>query len=299
MRADPSYINSLTQSLNNAAVTANNLSSQLSSGLRVESLSDDPSAAAQSVQMGSQIARIDTFIQTASNETSMLQVTDSTLGEVVTQLTSAIALAVQAANGTLNPANLQASLQQATGIRDQILALSNASYQGRYLFAGSQGTMAPFSLDTTTSPTTANYAGDMNVQFIETPGGQKVQMNLPGSSIFGSGATGVLAALNQFIDHLASWASSTSIAADSTTLNAALTTVSTQRSILNSSLSTLKSTSTYAQTQEAQMKAQQSSLVAADPASIATQLKSNQTQYQALLGVISTLNKVNLFDYLK
>ncbi|MBS1821210.1 MAG: flagellar hook-associated protein FlgL [Acidobacteria bacterium] len=299
MRADPSYINSLTQSLNNAAITANNLSNQLSSGLRVASLSDDPSAAAQSVQMGSQIAGVDTFIQTASNETSMLQVTDSTLGETVTQLTSAISLAVQAANGTLNAANLQASLQQATGIRDQILALSNASYQGRYLFAGSQGTTAPFSLDATTSPATANYVGDTKVQFIETPGGQMIQMNLPGSSIFGSGTTGVLAALNQFIEHLSSGAPSTSIAADSTALNAALTTVSTQRSILNSSLSTLKSTSAYAQTQEAQMKAQQSSLVAADPASVATQLKSNQTQYQALLGVISTLNKVNLFDYLK
>jgi flagellar hook-associated protein 3 FlgL len=299
MRADPSYINSLTQSLNNAAITANNLSGQLSSGLRVQSLSDDPSAAAQSVQTGSQIAKIDIFIQTASNETSMLQVTDSTLGEVVTQLTSAITLAVQAANGTLNTANLQASLQQATGIRDQILALSNASYQGRYLFAGSQGTTAPFSLDTTTSPATANYAGDTNVQFIETPGGQRIQMNLPGSSIFGSGTSGALGALNQFIDDLSRGAPSTALAADSTAFNDALTTVSTQRSILNSSLSTLKSTSTYAQTQEAQMKVQQNSLVAADPAAVATQLKSNQTQYQALLSVISTLNKVNLFDYLK
>ena len=299
MRADPSYINSLTQSLNNAAITANNLSSQLSSGLRIGTLSDDPSAAAQSLLMGSQIAKIDTFLQTASNETSMLQVTDSTLGEVVTQLTSAITLAVQAANGTMNATNLRASLQQAIGIRDQVLSLSNASYQGRYLFAGSRGTTAPFSLDTTTSPTATNYAGDTNVQFIETPGGQKIQMNLPGSSIFGMGTSGPLGALNQFIDDLSSGASSTALAADSAALNFALTTVSTQRSILNSSLSTLKSTSTYAQTQEAQMKVQQSSLVAADPAAVATGLKSNQMQYQALLGVISTLNKVNLFDYLK
>jgi len=298
MRADPSYINSLTQSLNNAAITANNLSGQLSSGLRVQSLSDDPSAAAQSVQMGSQIAKIDTFIQTASSEISMLQVTDSTLGEVVTQLTSAITLAVQATNGTLNPANLQAVLQQATGIRDQVLALANASYQGRYLFTGSRGTTAPYSLDTSTTPATATYNWDTYVQFIETPGGQRIQMNLPGSSIFGYGSTGAFGALNKFIDDLSS-GSSASLAADSSALNDALTTVSIQRSILNGSLSTLQSTSTYAQTQEAQMKAQQGSLVAADPAAIATQLKSNQTQYQALLSVISSLNKVNLFDYLK
>jgi flagellar hook-associated protein 3 FlgL len=137
------------------------------------------------------------------------------------------------------------------------------------------------------------------VQFIQTPGGQTIQMNLPGPSLFGSGSAGALGMLNKFIDDLSSGASSTTLAADSTALNDALSTVSSQRSILNGSLSTLKSTSTYAQTQEAQMKAQQGSLVASDPAAIATQLKSNQTQYEALLNVISSLNKVNLFDYLK
>lgn len=299
MRADPSYVNLLTQSLNDAANRANTLSGQLSSGLRVQSLSDDPSAAAQSTQMGSQIARVDTFVQTASGTSSMLQVTDSTLGEVVTQLTTAISLAVQAANGTLNNSNLQAIKQQVTGIRDQALSLANASYQGHYLFAGSKGTAAPYSLNTATTPATATYAGDSNVQFIETPSGQKIQTNLPGSAIFGSGTSGALGALNQFLADLASGAPSSSFATDSSALTDALTNVSTQRSLLNGSLSTLQSTSTYTQTQEAQMKILQNSLVASDPASIATQLKSNQTQYQALLNVISALNKVNLFDYLK
>jgi flagellar hook-associated protein 3 FlgL len=68
---------------------------------------------------------------------------------------------------------------------------------------------------------------------------------------------------------------------------------------LNSSLSTIQSTSNYAQTQEAQLKSQQSSLVASDPATVATQLKSTQIQYQALLSVVTTLQKVNLFDYLR
>lgn len=299
MRADPTYINSLTQSLNNAANTANNLSSQLSSGLRVGSLSDDPTAAATSIRMGSSIARVDTFVQTASNETSMLQTTDSALGEVVTQMTSAVTLAVSASNGTLNSANLQAVLQQAVGIRDQVLSLANSSYQGNYLFAGSQGTTKPFALDTTTTPATVSYSGDTNIQYIETPGGQHIQMNLPGTAIFGNGTTGALSVLNQFIADLSSGAPSTSLSADSTALHDALTTVSTQRSQLNGSLSTLTSTSTYAQTQEAQLKASQSSLVAADPAAIATELKTNQTQYQAMLSVISSLNKTDLFDYLK
>jgi flagellar hook-associated protein 3 FlgL len=152
LRADPTYVSSLSQALNNATQASNNLALQLSSGLRVSSLSDDPGAATQSVQVGNQIARVDTYIQTAASQSSMLQVTDSTLGEVVSQLTSAISLAVQGTNGTQNASNLQAITQQLTGIRDQVLALANASYQGRYLFAGSQGSVKPFSLDTTTTP---------------------------------------------------------------------------------------------------------------------------------------------------
>jgi flagellar hook-associated protein 3 FlgL len=249
--------------------------------------------------MGSQISRIDSFVQSASSEASMLQTTDATLGEVVKQLTSAITLAVGAANDTNNAANLQAVMQQATGIRDQVLALANSSYQGSYLFAGSQGTTQPFSLDTSTTPATVNYSGDSNLQYIVTTGGQKIQTNLPGTSIFGSGGSGVLDTLNQFIADLSSGAGSSVLQADSAALNDALNTLSTQRSVLNGSLSTLNSTSTYAQTQKAQLQAAQTTLVAADPAQVATDLKSNQTQYQALLSVISSLNSTNLFSYMK
>ncbi|WP_035350505.1 flagellar hook-associated protein FlgL [Edaphobacter aggregans] len=300
MRADPHYVSSLSQALNSATQATNDLASQLSSGLRVGALSDDPGAAAQSVQLRSQIARVDTYIQTAASQSSMLQVTGSTLGEVVSQLTSAISLAVQGANGTQNASNLQAITQQLTGVRDQVLALANTSYQGRYLFAGSQGSIIkPFSLDTTTTPATVTYSGDAVVQSIETPGGQQIQVNLPGSSIFGSGTSGALGALNQLIADFTSGVPAANLAADNAALTSALGQVSTQRSVLNSSLSTIQSTSNYAQTQEAQLKAQQSTLVAADPATVATQLKSTQVQYQALLSVVTALQKVNLFDYLK
>jgi len=298
VRADPNYVTSLSQALSSSTKASNDLASQLSSGLRVGSLSDDPGAAAQSLQLGSQIARVDTYIQTAANQSSMLQVTDSTLGEVVSQLTSAISLAVQATNGTLNSSNLQASAQQLTGIRDQVLALANSSYQGRFLFAGSQGSIKPFALDTATTPATVTYSGDATSQSIKTPGRQQIQVNLPGSSIFGSGSSGPIAVLNQLIADVTSGAPASNLSADSAALTASLGQVSTQRSLLNASLTTLQSTSSYAQTQEAQLKAQQSSLVAADPAAVATELKSNQVQYQALLSVVTALQKINLFDYM-
>jgi flagellar hook-associated protein 3 FlgL len=223
---------------------------------------------------------------------------DSTLGEVVSQVTSAISLAVGAANGTLNGANLQTMAQQVAAIRDNVLSLANTSYQGSYLFSGSQGDTAPFSLDTTVTPATASYNGDAAMQTIVTPGGQKIQISLPGSTVFGSGSTGVLGVLNQLVSDLTSGAPAANISADSSALTDALKNVSTQRSFLNNSLSTIQQTSTYAQTQEAQLKVQQGQLVSSDPAKVATDLKANQTQYQALLSVITALQQNNLFSHL-
>jgi flagellar hook-associated protein 3 FlgL len=298
MRADPTYFNNVVLALNHTMKNSNDLAAELSSGLRVGSLSDDPAAASQSLRLDGQISKIDTYVQTASGVSSRLQMVDSTLGEVVSQVTSAISLAVGAANGTVNGANLQSIAQQVASIRDNVLSLANSSYQGAYLFSGSRGDTAPFTLDTTTTPATANYNGDASVQSVVTPGGQQIQISLPGSTVFGSGSTGVLGVLNQLVADLTSGAPTANISADSSALTNALNGVSTQRSFLNNSLGTIRSTSTYAQTEEAQLKVQQGALVSSDPATVATELKSNETQYQALLSVITALQQNNLFSHL-
>ncbi|HEY0162749.1 MAG TPA: flagellar hook-associated protein FlgL [Edaphobacter sp.] len=299
MRADPTYYNNVVQALNNSMNNSNNLAAELSSGLRVGKLSDDATAAAQSLRLDNLLSNIDNYVQTASGVTSQLQATDSALGEVVNQLTSALSLAVSAGNDTLNDSNRQTIASSLKGIRDSVLALANTSYQGSYLFSGSVGGTQPFTLDTTTTPATVTYNGDTNVRTLVTPGGQKIQTSLPGTTIFGSGTTGVLGTLNQMIADVEGGADATTIAADGSSLNDALSTLSTERSVLNNSLSTVESTSTYAQTQEAQLKVQQGSLVSSDPAQVATDLKNNQTQYQALLSVVSLLQQTNLFDVIQ
>jgi flagellar hook-associated protein 3 FlgL len=299
MRVDPNYISNLAAALNQSTQQENTLTSELSSGLRVASLQDGPVAVAQSTLLGSSIAKDDTFVQTASSQSSRMQVTDSTLGEVVTQVTSALSTAVSGNNGTLNAANLASVAQTLSGIRDQVLSLANTSYQGQYLFGGSQGSAPPFALNTSTTPATATYNGDANVQYVETPSGQKIQVNLPGSAVFGAAGSGVLGALNQLISDFSGGATSAALTADTGALTTALGQLSTQRSTLDSALSRLQATSTYTQTEESQLQVAQSSLVSADPAAVATQLSQAETQHQALLSVISALGNSNLFSLMK
>ena len=87
-------------------------------------------------------------------ESGVLQVTDSTLSEVVSQLTSAVSLATQANNGTLNSENREAIVNQLKGIQGQVLSLANTNYLGQYLFAGSQAGTKPFALDASTGAAT-------------------------------------------------------------------------------------------------------------------------------------------------
>jgi flagellar hook-associated protein 3 FlgL len=299
MRVDPNYISNLAAALDQSTGREDTLTSELSSGLRVASLSDGPVAAAQSMLLGSSIAKDDTFVQTASNESSRMQVTDSTLGEVVAQITSALSTAVSGNNGTLNASDLASVAQTLSGIRDQVLSLANTSYQGQYLFGGSQGSAPPFTLDTSTNPATAVYNGDANVQYVQTPSGQQIQVNLPGSAVFGAAGSGVLGALNQLISDFSSGAATASLTADTGALTTALGQLSSQRSTLDSALSRLQSTSTYVQTEESQLKVAQSNLVSADPASVATQLSQVETQHQALLSVINALSGPDLFSMMK
>jgi len=299
MRVDPNYISNLSAALAQSTNAEQTLTSELSSGLRVASLQDDPVAVAQSALLGSSIAQDVTFVQTASNESSRLQVADSTLGEVVTQVTSALSTAVAGNNGALNAGNIASVVQQLSGIRDQVLSLANTSYQGQYLFGGSQGSTPPFTLDTSTNPATANYNGDTNVQYVGTPSGQKIQVNLPGSALFGAAGSGVLGALNQLISDFSGSATASAISTDTSALTTALSQLSTQRSTLDSSLNRLQSSSTYVQTEQAQLTVAQGNLVSANPATVATQLSQAETQHQALLSVINALGSANLFSLMR
>jgi flagellar hook-associated protein 3 FlgL len=300
MQFNPNYVNGLVSSLGASTLAEQNLTSELSSGLAVSSLSDNPVAAGQATLLDSAIGQDDTFVQTAASTQSLMQVADSALGSVVTQLTSALSLAVEGNSGTESASNLTTLSQQLGSIRDQVVSLANSSYQGTYLFAGSQGNTQPYTVDTSTSPATTTYNGDSLVNTVTTPNGQQIQTGLAGSAVFSASGADVMTALNNLVADFASGAPSSTAASDIGALTNALSNVSQQRSVLDSSLSRIESAGTYAQTDATNQTAAVSALVSANPATVATQLSTAETQQQALTSVISALEKQqNLFDMMQ
>ena len=300
MRVNPDYITNIVNSLDLATANEQQLTEELSTGLKVNELSDNPTAAGENVLLTSQMNLDDTFSQTASSTESMLQVGDSALGSVISQLTSAISLATEANNGTMNSNNLQSITSELTGIRDEVLSLANTTYLGQYIFAGSQSGTAPFTLSTAGSPAVATYNGDDVVSNVKTPNGQTIQTNVPGDQIFLSSTGGnVLNTLNNLIADYSSGTPSSTAVSDTAALTQALSTVSQQRVILDNSITRLTASSNYSQSESTQLAQAQNTLLQADSAQVATQLSSSETQQAALTQVIAAIDQQgNLFDKL-
>lgn len=300
MRVDPNYVSNLANALDQTQLRQQQWSQELSSGVRVNSLSDDPLAAGENVLLLNQIQRDDTFTQSSSLVEGRLQVADSALGSVVSQLTQAISLATSANNGTMSPGDVKSVASQISGILDEVQSLANTSYQGQYIFAGGKSSTAPFSTSTASSPAVTSYGGDGGVNYLETPNGQRVQLNVPGDQIFlGSGTNSVFGALNNLVaDYASGTVNAAQAAADTASLNTALGYLSQQRVVIDDSISRLTAASDSVTSEKTQLTTAQTNLMQADVAQVATQLSLAETQQTALMSVISQLGSGSLFDKL-
>ena len=303
MRVDPSYITNLVGSLDQAQSNEQQLSSELSSGTSITSLSKDPVGAGQNVLLLNQIQQDDSFTQSSNQVTGQLQVADSALGSVVSELTQAVTLATSANNGTMNASDVKSIGNQISGILDEVKSLANTSYQGQYVFAGGQTSAAPFSTSAASSPGVTKYSGDEDVNYLGLPNGQKIQLNVPGGQIFlGSGSNSVFGALNALVADYSSGTVNTSQAvSDTEALGTALNHVSQQRVTIDNSITQISAASSAVTNEKTQLTTAQTDLMQADIPTVSTQLALAETQQTALEDVIAQLESTsnNLFSKLQ
>jgi flagellar hook-associated protein 3 FlgL len=295
MRVDPNYLSNLAASLDQSQVAEQQLTAELSSGVRVTSLSQDPVASGENVLLLNQIQQDDSFTQSSSIVTGRLQVADSALGSVVSQLTQAISLVTSANNGTLNANDVKSISSQLSGVLDEVTTLANSSYEGQYIFAGSQTSTAPFTTSNASSPAVTTYTGDQNINYLQMPNGQKIQLNVPGDQLFSAnGSNSLFGALNSLIaDYSTGTVNTDQAVSDTQALGTALNYLSQQRVTIDNSITHLSSASDAVTNEQTQLTAAQTNLMQADVAHVSTQLSLAETQQTALEDVIAQLGSAS------
>ena len=295
MRVNPNYMPDLLAALNQTQLATQKAELEISSGRSVNEPSDNPTAAALLVENNDQATFNSGYLQTLSSVQGQLSTGDSTLSSVVTALQRAISLGVEGANGTLSDSERAAVADELQGIQSQLVSLANTSYQGRYVFAGTNTNTPPYVADNTV-PSGVRYVGNSGVNQVPIGNGYKLTVNQPGSQLFSAPGNDVFLSINNLIQALQT---NTGIDTAVSSVSAAYSYLSGQRVFYGNAMNQAQSQTTYLNTAKLQISQQENTLAGADLATAATNLTQFEISTQATLAAISKYSQMNLFDYLK
>jgi flagellar hook-associated protein 3 FlgL len=270
---------------------------QVSTGLRVNAPSDDPADAAAMVQNQAETNNIDQYTANANAALGATQTADSVLTSVVSQLTQAVSLGTEGANGTETAASRQSITTQIQGILASVVSDANTTYQGVGVFSGTSTTATPFVADAS-SPNGYTYTGNDGVNTVQVGDTLSVQQNIPGDQVFTNASASVLGSLTQLATALQS-GTSADIGTATANVSAALNYVSAQHVTYESSISQLNSQDTFLSQETVTLSTQATNLVGVDTATAAENLTQAESQNSAVLAAAAQVLPTTLLDYLK
>jgi flagellar hook-associated protein 3 FlgL len=297
MRLNPSLNASVLVDIQSSEDAVQTAFQQVSTGLRVNQASDDPSAASEYVQLQSQAATIDQYTANASSALSQAQSADSALTSVVSLLNQAITLGTEGANSTSSDSDRQSIATNIEGILSSVVGLANTTFQGSSLFGGTVSGTAAFTADSS-SATGYTYNGNTGVNSISVGGSLSVQTNIPGSTLFTNSSANVLGSLSSLASALKA-GNSSDIAIATTNITSALKYVTAQHAVYGNTINQLTSQETYLSQEKVTLTSRESSLVGIDAATAAENLTQAETSNSSVLAAAAKVIQNSLLNYLK
>ncbi len=151
--------------LSSTQTSLQNTLQQLSTGLRINSGSDDPAGLSIANGLGANIAALTQSSQNASNGVGLLQTADGALSQVTSLLNQAVTIATEASNGGLTTAQSAAANTEFQSILTEITQIgSTTNFNGEPVFSTTAQTVytsdgtSPGSTNTQTTTGTLSAA---------------------------------------------------------------------------------------------------------------------------------------------
>lgn len=183
------------------------LQEAVSSGKRINQLSDDPMGAVRVLDLRVFEASLTQYQKNVDAGSPFLQQTDSVLSDMQDDVNRAKEIALQLANDNYNAEDRRIAAAEVQQIFDQVVSLANSQVEGRYIFGGFKNGSAPFSAS-------GAYLGDNGQITVQTDATSSVVLNEPGNKVFQgagvAGGVGVLDALRDLTEVLKGNGSGTS-----------------------------------------------------------------------------------------
>lgn len=155
---------------------------KLSSGKDFRLPGENPIGTSKSMLLRTGLNKNSKFIKNMDEGIAWLEYTDDALGDVTELLIRARELSVYGANDIHDETSRRGIAEEMDAIKNSIYAISNSDYAGRYIFSGEKTDTKPYTAD-------GSFYGNDNYFQIEFGPGNYLEINLPGSEVFGKNET--------------------------------------------------------------------------------------------------------------
>ena len=144
---------------------------QLTSGLKINSVSDDPDQIANLMQVRSSLAQTQQMTSNLGRVKTETDTGENALQNAVKLLDSVSTLAIVAQPNTQSNATRLQIADQVGAALEQMVGIANTSVEGRFIFSGDADQTQPYTSDMTQASPVSAYAGSGATRQIRHPDG--------------------------------------------------------------------------------------------------------------------------------
>jgi flagellar hook-associated protein 3 FlgL len=266
---------------------------KVTTGKRINRLSDDPAAIEPLVSMRSLKASMDQYNSNLKVASNTFAASENAFSEVATILNRANQLAISGGTATASSTQRQAMADEIKSLRERVISLGNTkAANGDYIFSGTNLDVKPFQ----DNGTIVTFQGDTMNRFIESGPGERINLTLANSKQAFMDSITRLDALQTALTM-----------GDQATLNGPMLTdlKSSQdafnqlRGEIGMKTQSLQATKTNFERRSLDLTQGISDLEEVDLSQAITDMKKAETAYQAALQVTSIGSKLSLMDFIR
>lgn len=277
--------------------------SQSTSGKKLNHLSDSPADMSYVLTMRSKIDQIDQFDRNINSAYKYLNTAETALSQTQNLLYSVVSLVDQGASENTGAEGRALIADRIDAIREEMMNFANSEVMGKYVFSGSATDTTPFIVNAGA----IQYEGNDDTVSTQADFSVTVAMNIPGSDVFGQGASvpgpagtppyDIFHRLNQISDALR--------ADDTDALGTYAGEMNEYVGQISEAIGTIGGRTAHLQQIQGMLKsfktsltAKMSSLEDADMAEAISNLGREEVGLQAILQAGSRINRVSLMNFL-
>jgi flagellar hook-associated protein 3 FlgL len=286
-------------SLNQISDRMQRAQQQVSTGLKLQQVSDGPDQVSALLQARSSLDSTQQVLTNLGRIKAEVDAGEQGLQGAVQLFDKVQTLGAQGNTDILPPAQKLDIAQQLDSILQQVVGITGTTVEGRYIFSGDSDQQITYTYDATQANPVSAYLGSASTRLVQHPDGGTFSVGLTAQQIFDSSdpTTNVFTA----IENLSAALKNNNASAIQTSMGG----LSKVSGYLNSQLASYGNTQNvvadatqFGQTKQVQLQTLISSLQDADLSQAIVEMSQGQTQQQAALQSRAQLPRTTLFNYL-